>query len=113
MTLTINLDQALAVQLRKKAAARQLSVEEFAVRLLGEAVGQLEEMERWEQQNQRRLGLIRKSATTQLSAQEETELDALQSVLDRRLEPMDDRLLLAELDRMKKAVAALPHDSQQ
>jgi hypothetical protein len=112
MTLTINLDQALAVQLRKKAAARQLSVEEFAVRLLGEAVGQLEEMERWEQQNQRRLGLIRKSATTQLSAQEETELDALQSVLDRRLEPMDDRLL-AELDRMKKAVAALPHDSQQ
>jgi len=112
MTLTINLDQAIAVKLRKKAAARQLSVEEFAVRLLGEAVEQLEETERWEQQNQRRVALMRKSATTQLSAKEETELDALQSVLDRRLEPMDDRLL-AELDRMKKAVAALPYDSQQ
>jgi hypothetical protein len=84
MTLTINLDQVLAVQLRRKASARQLSVEESAVRLLGEAVERLEE----------------------------TELDALQSVLDRRLEPTDDRLL-AELDRMNRAVAALPYDSRQ
>ena len=112
MTLTINLDQALAVQLQKQAAVRQLPVEEFAVRLLGEAVEQLEGTERWEQHNQRRLALIRKSATTQLSAKEETELEALQSGLDRRLEPMDERLL-AELDRMKKTVAALPPDSQQ
>ena len=107
MMFTINVYDALADQLEKKASERQLSVEEFAVHLLGKAVEQLEEAERWEKQNVRRLDLIRRSAVTKLSTEEETELDILQSALDQQLEPMDDRLL-NELDRMKRAVANLP-----
>ncbi len=110
MTFTLNLDEMLADQLRKQAAARHLSLEAFAVHLLGEAVEQLETSEQWEPDNQRRVALIRQSATTPLSAAEEEELEALQVALDQRLESMDDRLL-ATLQRMQHAVAALPHDA--
>lgn len=112
MTLTINLDEALTVQLRKQAAARHLALEEFAAHLLGEAVARLESPQQWEQHNQRRLALIRKSSSTLLSAEEAAELDDLQAALDRRLEPVDDRLLAA-LERMQHAVDALPADAKQ
>ena len=111
MTLTITLDAVLTVQLRKQAAARHLTLEELTVYLLGEAVAQLEDTQQWEQHNQRRLALIRKSSSTPLPAEEARELDALQAALDRRLEPVDDQLLAA-LERMQHAVDTLSADAK-
>ena len=67
MTLTITLDEAMTVQLRQHAAARQVSMEECATQLLSEAVAQLADTTRWQQYNQRRVALIHKSATSSLS----------------------------------------------
>jgi hypothetical protein len=111
MTFTITVDDALADQLRKQAATRQLSAEDLAVRLLSEAVEQLEDTERWGQYHQRRVALIHQSATTHLSAEEAAELDALQAALDRRLASMDDRLL-AGLERLQHAVDDVPRAVQ-
>ena len=93
MPVTIELNDALAAQLQSKAAARQLSLEEFALNLLGGAVGQIESADRWRSQNQRRLELIRTSCARALSAHEQVELQQLQDSLDLRLEPLDDCLL--------------------
>lgn len=92
MTVTIQLNDALATQLQQKAAAHQLSLEEFAVRLLDGALGRLADDE-WTERNRRRLELIRKSCAGSLSAEEQAELQALQAELDQRLEPLDDQLL--------------------
>jgi hypothetical protein len=93
MSVTIQLNDTLAAQLKEKAAARQISLEEFTVHLLDGALGQLEIADQWAAQNQRRLDLIRKSCTTRLSPHEQVELQELQAALDQRLEPIDDRLL--------------------
>ncbi len=93
MPITIQLNDPLAAQLQEKAAALHLSLEEFTVRLLDGALGELHAADQWAEQNRRRLDLIRKSCTTSLSAQEQEELQGLQEALDQRLEPMDDRLL--------------------
>jgi hypothetical protein len=110
MTFTLNLDEMLVEQLRKQAAARRLSLEAFAVRLLGEAAEQLEASASWEADNQCRAALIRKSATIPLSADEETELEALQGALDQHLESIDDQLL-ANLQHMQQAVDAVLPDA--
>jgi hypothetical protein len=91
--VTIQLNDALAAQLKKTAAARRLSLEELTAHLLDGALGQIEAADRWAAQNQRRLDLIRKGYATSLSAQEQVELQGLQSALDQRLEPLDDALL--------------------
>src|SRR5439155_8863553 len=57
MPITIQLDDDLADQLQRRAACRQLSLEEFALRLLGGALGELEAAETWELHNRRRLTL--------------------------------------------------------
>lgn len=106
MTLTINIDDALVEQLKKKALSRHLSVEELATRLLGQAVEQFDEADQWREKNQRRLALIRKSTHMPLNSAEKQELQELQSMLDQQLEPVDDQLL-DELERMKKTVTDL------
>ena len=111
MTLTITLDEAMTVQLRQQAAARQVSMEECATQLLSEAVAQLADTTRWQQYNQRRVALIHKSAITSLSCEEASELEALQTALDQRLAPMDEQLLTV-VAGMQRAVAALPDDTQ-
>lgn len=66
-----------------------------------------DEAEDWTARNQRRLALIRKSLTEKLSPEEESDLQELQTELDKRLESQDDRML-DELQRMKKEVEQLP-----
>jgi chorismate-pyruvate lyase len=112
MMLTITLDEAMTVQLRQQAAARQVSMEECAMQLLSEAVAQLADTTRWQQYNQRRVALIHKSAITSLSREEAAELEALQAALDQRLTPMDEQLLTVVAD-MQRTVAALPDNAQQ
>jgi hypothetical protein len=93
MPVTIQLNDALAAQLQKKAAARQVSLDDFTTHLLDGVLGQMDEADQWASKNHRRLDLIRKSTTTSLSSQEQAELQALQTMMDQRLEPLDDRLL--------------------
>jgi hypothetical protein len=107
MPVTIQLNDALAAQLRKTAAARRLSLEEFTAHLLDGALGQIEAADRWAAQNQRRLDLIRKSCTSSLSSQEQVELQGLQTALDQRLEPFDDALL-DSLRHWQSATERLP-----
>jgi hypothetical protein len=107
MVVTLAIDEPLASRLQAKAAARQVSPEEFARALLGEALQQMDDAETWEGQNQRRITLIRKSSVEALTEAEQAELQWLQNAADQRLEARD-RELLAQLDRFKHAVAHLP-----
>jgi hypothetical protein len=107
MVVTLAIDEPLASRLQAKAAARQVSPEEFARTLLGEALQQMDDAEAWEGQNQRRIALIRKSSAEALTEAEQAELQWLQDAADRRLEARD-RELLAQLDRFKHAVEHLP-----
>jgi|SRR6266700_2762836 len=111
MTLTITLDEAMTVQLRQHATARQVSMEECATQLLSEAMAQLADTTRWQQYNQRRVALIHKNPTTSLSREEASELAALQAALDQRLAPMDEQLLTVVAD-MQRVVASLPDNAQ-
>jgi hypothetical protein len=105
MSVTITLTNPLAEELQTRAAAQRLSVEEFATRLLGQAVQQLDDSERWQAQNARRLALLRKSKTAALGADEQAELQQLQAAADRQLEQVDQRLL-EELNKMRQAANA-------
>src|SRR5205085_6824836 len=95
MNLTISLDEKQAAHLQRQASSRQLSPEQFARDLLGDALGRIVEEETWGAVNRRRLDLIGKSRSASLSAEEAKELEQLQAAVDRRLEPMDRRLLAA------------------
>src|SRR5439155_26976068 len=70
MPVTIQLNDDLADQLQRKAAVRQLSLQEFTIRLLDGALGEITAAEAWEDQNRRRQALIRKSSATGLTAEE-------------------------------------------
>jgi hypothetical protein len=109
MAVTIQLNDVLAAQLQTKAAARQLSLQEFTLRLLDGALGQIEAADQWAAQNRRRLDLIRQSSTTVLSSQEQAELQELQMELDQRLEPIDDRLLHG-LEQWQNATERMPEN---
>lgn len=65
--------------------------------------------EGWEMRNERRLALIRRSLSEELTPGEQADLRRLQAELDKRLESEDDRLLGA-LARMKRAVQQLPDE---
>ena len=106
MPVTIQLNDDLADQLQRKAAVRRLSLEEFTIRLLDGALGEIEAAEAWEDQNRRRQALIRKSSATGLTAEEQAELQELQATLDQRLEPLDERLLEG-LRHLQQATANL------
>jgi hypothetical protein len=107
MELTISLNEEHAAQLQRQASSRQLSPEQFARDLLGEALGRMVEDEIWGTVNQRRIDLIRKSRAAGLSAEETKELEQLQAAVDRRLEPMD-RQLLASAEHFRHLAESLP-----
>ncbi len=65
--------------------------------------------EGWEMRNERRLALIRRSLSEELTPGEEADLRQLQADLEKRLESQDERLLGA-LARMKRAVQQLPDE---
>ena len=110
MSLTITVTNPLAEELQAQAAARRLTVEEFTVRLLGQAVQQLESSDCWQAQNARRLTLIRKSKVAALDTEEQAELQQLQAAADRQLEQADQRLL-EQLKKMRQAVDNLPPEA--
>lgn len=103
------LDENEAAGLQKQASARQLSPEQFARDLLGDALGKIVEEETWGAVNRRRMDLIGKSRSSGLTAEEAKELEQLQAAVDRRLEPVD-RHLLAAAEHFRQLAEGLPDE---
>jgi len=106
MSVVINVHDDLARRLQSEAASRNVSVQHLAIDILDDAVPVSETDPDWGKRNKRRLELIRKSTRSELTGQEQAELDELQSGLDERFESFD-RGLFEQLDEMKQAVACL------
>lgn len=92
MPVTITLNDNLAVRLRSQAQARQLSLEQWALTVLGQVAEDPQEFQTWATLNQRRGELIRWRYTVGLSEAEEHELEQLQAAVDQMLEPWDQQL---------------------
>ena len=103
MSMTIQVDEALAQLLSAKASLRHLTPQELAVLLLGEAVKQLEHSDQWQSLNDRRFALIDKRRTVGLTAAEQAELTRLKAEAAEQLEPFDD-LLLERLARVEERI---------
>lgn len=103
MSLTITVNDELAKRLRAQAAARKLSVQQWAVAILANASHSPEDAETWAELNSRRVALIRKRYETGLSETEEQELAKLQDAAAAILEPLDRRRL--------EHVRSLMHDA--
>ena len=101
MSITITIQNDLAQRLESEAKQQQVSVEDLATTILDHAVRPAHNT--WGEQNQRRLTLIRMSIRQSLTAEEQQELDTLQSALDVRFEDFDTALK-AQLDLMHAAV---------
>jgi hypothetical protein len=100
MPLTITVTEPLALKLESEASSRKISVEQFALEILGRAV----QSDEWAIVNRRRLALIRKQFAGGLSAGEAAELQELQRRADRHLESLDSQML-NDVTEMEKAVA--------
>jgi hypothetical protein len=97
MTLTITVSEPLAVKLQSEAESRQMSVEQFALEVLGQAV----QTNDWTPTNRRRLALIRKQFALGLTEDEGEELRELQRQADRHLEALDSQMMndVAEMEK--------------
>src|SRR5262245_11058081 len=93
MSLTITVNDELAKRLRAQAAARRLSVQQWALAILTSASQSPENAETWAELNSRRVALIRKRYEAGLSETEEQELAKLQYAAAAILEPFDRRRL--------------------
>ena len=94
MAISITLDDELATQLQVQADALNLSLDELARRILGEAVATRgDEGVAWHVCNQRRVELIRKQFAEGLNAEESSELQRLQEQADQHVEHLDTQRL--------------------
>jgi hypothetical protein len=100
MSVTIIVKDPLARELQTVADLRKISVEQFAVEILGQAVQRHE----WPTANRRRLTLIRKQFAEGLTAPEATELQDLQRQAGQHLESLDSRML-QDVASMEQATA--------
>lgn len=100
MPLTITVTDPLAIKLQSEAAARKISVEQFALEILGQAV----HSEEWVVANRRRLALVRQQFSGGLTPTETAELQDLQRRADQHLESLDSQML-NDITQMEKAVA--------
>jgi hypothetical protein len=99
MPLTIIVTDPLALKLQSEAAGRKMSVEQFALEILGQAVPS----DDWVIANQRRVALIRQQFAGGLTAAEAAELQELQQRADRHLESLDSQML-ADITEMEQVV---------
>jgi hypothetical protein len=100
MPLTITVTDPLAEELQSEADLRMISVEQFALNVLGQAVQRHE----WPRANRRRLALIRQQFAAPLTVAEAAELQELQRQADQHLELMDSQML-GDVATMEKAAA--------
>lgn len=92
MSVTIVLSEEMAARLRTQAQAQQLSIEQWALTILGQASENPNEFEAWARLNRRRFALIRRRYTGGLDEAEERELAGLQSAVATVLSPWDQEL---------------------
>ena len=93
MSMTITLTDDLVGRLRMQAQPRQISVEQWALTILGHAAEHPDELQNWANLNRRRFDLIRKRYSTGLDQAEEDELRQLQESVAEVLEPADRRMI--------------------
>jgi len=93
MSMTITLTDDLVGQLRMQAQGQRLSVEQWALTILGHAAEHPDELRSWANLNRRRFDLIQKRYSTGLDRTEENELRELQDSVAKLLEPADRRML--------------------
>ena len=101
MTFTITVHNDLAQRLESAAIEKNVSVEELATSILDRAVARPDG--HWIEKNQRRLCLIRKSVRQSICAEEQQELDELQSEFDLQFKEFDE-----SLDFMRSSVEESP-----
>lgn len=101
MALTITVHNDLAQRLESAAIEKNVSVEELAKSILDRAVSRSDG--NWIEKNQRRLCLIRKSVQQSICAEEQHELDELQSQFDLQFKEFDESLN-SQLDFMRSSV---------
>ncbi len=100
MPITLTVADPLASSLQCEAERRHLSVEQFALHVLGQAVQGAD----WPAVNRRRTTLIQKQFAEGLTTAEAAELQALQLQADQHLELLDAQRL-DDIARMQKAAA--------
>ena len=93
MSMTITLTEDLAGRLRVQAQTQQLSVEQWALTILGHAAEHPDELRSWAQLNRRRFDLIQKRYSAGLEPAEEEELKRLQDSVAELLDPADRQML--------------------
>ena len=93
MSVTITLRDELADGLARQAQGRQVSLEEWATKILEEALADNGEELPWIKLNSRRLALIAKEYATGLTDAETAELAVLQEAAAKACEPQDRKLL--------------------
>jgi hypothetical protein len=98
MSLTITVTDPLANQLQSEAESRKIPVEQFALEVLGQAV----QRHGWPAANRRRVTLIRKQFTAELTPEEVAEVQELQRQADCHLELLDSAMLMdvAEMEKV-------------
>jgi hypothetical protein len=109
MEFTLQLEDNLAEELRQQASDEHTSAEEFARRLVREALQERGAAKRWQVQNHRRLELIAKKLDGPLTAQEAEELRELQALAYERAAPFDKALLQTAAD-LRRQLERLPED---
>ena len=100
MPLTITVKEPLARELQSAADLHKISVEQYALEVLGQAVQKQE----WPDTNRRRVALIRQQFAAGLTAAETAELQELQRQVDRQLESLD-AAMLNDITHMEQAAA--------
>ena len=106
MPVTITLSDDLAARLQMQAQSQRLSLEQWALTILGHAAEHQQELQTWARLNQRRFALIRKQYTGSLSESEERELVELQAAVAKALEPWD-REMIENLEPYEKLASQL------
>ena len=110
MSITLQLDDELAEELRREASVEQIPPEELARRLVQDALEERSAQRRWHEQNRRRLELIAQKGCTPLTAAEQEEFARLQEVASERAAPFD-RALRRTVEELQREVERLPAES--
>ncbi len=110
MPVTITLNDNLVTLLQMQAQAQRLSLEQWALTILGHAAEHPWEFQTWVALNSRRFALIRQRYTSGLNEADERELETLQAAVAKALEPWD-RELIAKLESYEILAAQLSHSN--
>jgi hypothetical protein len=108
MSITIDLQDELTQRLQRQAEARQMSLQEWVIRILSRAPDFPDQPDAWRELNARRFQLIHQRHQSGLTEAEKAELGELQATADKWLEP-HDRQRLEMLEPYEALARRLTH----